>query len=78
MNDIKHGKIVLTTSYYDGIVSATKKELEVSLFTTKENILKDIIESLEVISSGETHKLGLEVSVDKTGRFRLLKKWAIK
>ena len=73
---IQHGKQITTTSYYDGLVASTKQEYEVSLFSTKENILKDMIDAMSLISRGETHKLALEISVEGQ-RYRLKKKWSI-
>jgi hypothetical protein len=72
-----HGKIIVSTSYYDGIVASIKNEYEVSLFTTKECILKDVIDALTLINKGETHKMSLDITVDSKGRYRLLKKWSV-
>ena len=77
MNDMNHGKTITTQSYYDGVITSTKEELEVSLFTDRANILKDIIEGLSLINSGQTTKLSLEVSVDNKQRLRLIKKWEV-
>ncbi len=77
MTEILHGKVITSVSYYDGAIASTKQENEVSIFSSKESILKDLIDSLSVISSGETHKLNVEVCVDKQGRYRLIKRWVI-
>jgi hypothetical protein len=75
--NIEHGKRITTESYYDSSLASTKQEIEVSLFSSKETILKDVIESLSVISSGETHKLDIIVQIDSQGRYRVIKKWII-
>jgi hypothetical protein len=72
-----HGKIIKTDSYYDGQVTSSKEEREQSLFTDKQNILKDIIDALGIINSGETDKLSIEVCLDKQRRYRLIKKWRV-
>lgn len=72
-----HGKVITTESYYDGEVTSIRKEQEQSLFTDKQNILKEIIEALGIINSGETDKLSIEVCLDKQRRYRLVKKWRI-
>jgi hypothetical protein len=77
MIDIKHGKRIVTKSYYDGQVVSEHEELEVSLYSSRESILKDVIDSMLVISKGETHKLELEICIDKLGRYRLIKRWRI-
>lgn len=74
---IKHGKLITTTSYYDGDIASQKQELEVSVYSSRETILKDIIDSLAVISSGESTKLDLCIKVDAKQRYQLTKKWRI-
>lgn len=75
---IKYGKEYVVTSYYDGIPSTPKKEAEVSIISSKEMILKDIIDALMLINSGETHKLNLEIVVNAKGSYRLVKRWSVK
>jgi hypothetical protein len=77
MSNPQHGKVITTLSYYEGEVASTKEEIEVSLFSTKDTILKDLIESLAVLNSGETHKLELCIVKDIKGRYRIVKKWSI-
>jgi hypothetical protein len=74
---MNHGKTITTQSYYDGVITGTKQELEVSLFTDKATLLKDLIDALAVITRGETSKLTLEICVDSKGRYRLVKRWAV-
>lgn len=75
MSKIQHGKQITIESYYDGQLTATKHEYEMSVFSSKDAILKDVIEALAVISSGQSHKLSLEICIDSKGRHRLIKKW---
>lgn len=72
----QHGKLIITQSYYDGTIASTKHEYEMSIFSTKEGILRDVIDAMGVVASGETHKLTLEICVDKQLRYRLIKKWS--
>jgi len=75
-NGIKYGKRV-TETIYDG---ATIKQSEDSVseqFTDKQYLLRDIIEALSVITKGETHKLTIEVCVDKRDRFKLTNRWRV-
>lgn len=77
MSELLHGKRIVTESYYEGSVASVKQEIEVSLFSTKETVLKDVIEALSVISGGETRKLSLEVCIDSKDRYRLVKRWVV-
>lgn len=77
MNDIKFGKLITHESYQEGVVISTKREREVSLMTSKDMLLKDMIDSLSVINNGETHKLELCIEVNKQGTIRLIKKWIV-
>lgn len=70
-----HGKVITTVSYYDGVLASEKQEMEVSLLSTRETILKDLIDALTHINSGETRKLDLCIMVDIKGRYRIIKKW---
>lgn len=73
---MNHGKSITTQSFYDGEITSTKQELEESIFTDKQNILKDIIEALSVINGGSS-KLTIEICLDSKGRYRLIKKWEV-
>lgn len=77
MNQIQHGKQITTESYYEGQVASTKYEVEVSTFSDKDHILRDVIESFKVISSGESKKLEMCVQIDSQGRYRLIAKWVV-
>ncbi len=75
MSDLQHGKKIIIESYFNGELTKTQEEFEVNIFTTKETILKDIIEALAVVTKGETTRLNLEIMVDKQGRYRIIKHW---
>ena len=77
MSDIEFGKVITSESFYRGEVVSTKKEQEVSQLSSREQILKDMIESLDVITKGDTNKLDLCIQIDKSGRWRIVKKWVI-
>lgn len=73
---MEYGKIITSETYNKGVITITRKEMEVSIMSTRDELLKDLIDSLEVISTGETHKLTLEIIVDK-GKYRIIKKWVV-
>lgn len=75
MSDIQHGRRITTEGYYDGKLITTRQEFEVSILTTKDSLLKDVIDSLNVITSGDTHNLTIEICIDSKGRHRIIKKW---
>jgi hypothetical protein len=77
MSSIEHGHVITTEAYYNGELASSKQEIEVSIFSTKDTILKDIIDSLGIISGGTSNKLQLNIQVDPQGRYRLIKKWLI-
>lgn len=74
---ITHGRRIVSETYYDGTVTTTQQQIEQSLFTSKKSVLKDIIDALTVISSGESHELELKLQVDGKGRYKLTKRWAV-
>jgi len=77
--NIQYGKITTEVSIYDWEQTSEPRQwYEVSKFSTKKDILIDVIDALAMLNSGETHKMNLEIMVDTQGRYRLLKKWAIK
>lgn len=79
MSDIHmtHGKVITSEHFYEGKVTKAQQEIEHSIFTDKQTILKDIIEALSVVSSGESDKLCLEISINKQKRYRLIKRWTV-
>lgn len=77
MSDMLFGTIITKNSYQDGEIVSTKLEKEVSIFTDRNNLLADVIDSLAVISKGETTKLDLTIQMDKKGRIRLVRKWSV-
>lgn len=77
MSDIQHGRRIITQSYYDGAVASSREELEISQFSSKETLLRDMIEAMSVINTGETTKLDLCIQIDKQQRYRIVKKWTV-
>lgn len=71
-----HGKVITTESYYDGNLSHTKREFEVSVFTDNDTILKDIIDGLGVLTKGETDRVQFDIAV-QNGRYRLIRRWTV-
>ena len=76
MSDMKFGKVITTQTYYDGILTNTKEELEVSVMSSRDELLKDIIDSLNVLSTGQTNKLSIEIIIDNKGKYRIIRKWS--
>jgi capsid portal protein len=74
---IIHGRRIVTETYYDGIITRTSEQIEPSMFTDKQTMLKDVIDALAVITSGQTKKLEIEISLDNKGRYLLTKRWVI-
>jgi len=77
MYSIDHGHSIVTESYFDGKLSSSKQEIEISMFSTKESLLRDIIDALAVISSAETDRLNIDIKLDQKGRYLLRKKWTV-
>lgn len=73
---IQHGKKITSISYYDGLPISTREELEISVISSRESILKDVIDAMVVVSKGQTHRLTLEIEINSKGRYRLIKKWS--
>lgn len=74
---INYGKRITTESIWDGAVSSVKTEFEVSKFSSKEELLKDVIEAVKVISTGETRKLNIEILLDSQNRLRIVRRWLV-
>ena len=77
MYEIDHGHSIITESYFDGKLASSKQEIEISMFSTKESLLRDIIDALAVISSAETDRLNIDIKLDQKGRYLLRKKWTV-
>lgn len=74
---MEYGRIITSETYYEGVVTNTRKDIEVSIMSSRDELLKDLIDCLDVVSNGDTHKLSLDITVDNKGKYRILKKWAI-
>lgn len=72
---IDHGKRITHESWYEGELVSSVIEQEISLLSSKDTLLKDIIDALIPITKEETHKLTVEICIDKKGRWRLVKRW---
>ncbi len=88
MSDIIHGKsrtitqyetgaVIVTDSFYDGEMVSERTEYEIPVFTTKQSLLKDVIEALSVLTSGDSNQLHLDIQCDNKGRWRLTKRWTV-
>ena len=73
---IKHGEIS-TSKYYDGDIVSTVTDYESEQFTDKQYLMRDIIDGMSVITSGQTNKLIIEIKVDKQERFKLTQRWRV-
>lgn len=74
-SDMKHGKKILTETYYDGQVVGAASEWQSEMFTDKQYIMRDVIDSLTPLTTGLTHKLTIEVTIDKKNRYKLTQRW---
>lgn len=77
MSSIQHGEEITTNKYYDGEIIGTVHELEQQKFTDKQFLLKDLIDGIAVLTSGETNKLTIEICIDKRDRYKLTQRWRI-
>ena len=77
MNAIQHGHSITTDSYYDGVLVSSKLEDEISILSSPTTMLKDVINTLDVITQGKTNKLTITVIIDSKGNYRIVKKWNI-
>lgn len=75
MSDMQYGKKITIESYEAGSLTQTRVQYELPLFTSREQLLHDIIDALAVITKGETTKLEIEIAVDSKGRYKLIKRW---
>lgn len=73
---IKHGKRI-TETIYDGVMVKTLEDNVSEVFTDQQFLLKEIIEGLGVITSGQTRKLEIEVCLDKRDRYKLTQRWRV-
>jgi len=76
--EIQYGKIITTQNVIDWELTPSKVEREVSLFTTKDTLIKDLIDSLTPINKGDTKKLEICVQLDAQDRIRIVRRWAVK
>ena len=76
--NIQYGKIITTQNVVDWELAPEKTDYEVSKFSTKETFLKDVIDSLAPINSGQTNKLEICIKTDDKGRIHIIRKWPVK
>lgn len=74
---IKHGKEIITKSYYEGQETSEKRQLIESLFTNSDKLPFDVIQCISLITNKQTNKLELEICVDAKNRMRIVKKWNV-
>ncbi len=77
MSNLAYGKHITTKSYNDGAITHTKEQYEVPVFTTREELPKEIFEALGVITSKQTNKLEIEIKVDRQSRYLIIKRWTV-
>lgn len=73
--DIRFGKETVITNIYDGEKVSVKREHEMSVLLDKPELLKQMIDSLGIINSGQTRKLNIEVCLDSRGRYKMVTRW---
>lgn len=77
MTEIIHGKRIVTQKYYDGQVIGNVESFEIEKFSDRNTMFKDVIDALAVITQGQTHKLELEIRLDKRGRYTITRRWEV-
>lgn len=78
MYDIQYGKVIRTSNVVDGIETPAAESKEVSLYSSHESLVKDLIEALKPLNTGATKKLELCIQLDSKNRLRIVKKWTVK
>jgi hypothetical protein len=76
-NAPQFGKRIVTTTYYEGDVVKEAEEIEIDKFTDKDKLFKDVIDTLALVTKGQTTKVTLEVSVDKQQRYRVVRRYKL-
>lgn len=74
---MEFGRLITSETYYEGQVKLVTKDMEVSIITDRDSVLKHIIESLEPLTKGDTDKVNLDVYIDNKGQYRIIKRWSI-
>lgn len=74
---MEFGRLITSETYYEGQVTRSITEMEVSVITDRDTLLKEIIEALTPLTKGDTHKINLEVCIDNKGKYRLVKRWSV-
>ena len=72
---IKYGKRIVSENFYAGQITKSLVELESQKFTDKDHLLKDIIDGLIVITSGQTNDLTFRIQIDKQKRYKLTQRY---
>lgn len=75
--EITYGRRITQQVYYEGRLTGTVEQVEQEMFTDRNRMLKDVIEALAVITSGQTKKLELDIQLDSKGRYKLTQRWRI-
>lgn len=75
MIDIRFGKETVITNIYDGQEVSVKREHEMSVLLDKPELLKQMIDSLGIINSGQTRKLNIEIVIDSKERYKMVTRW---
>ena len=70
-----YGKKITIESYDNSELTSTKIQYEIPVHTSREQVLKDLIDALTVLTSGETRKLELDIAINQAGNWRLIKRW---
>jgi hypothetical protein len=65
-----------TKCFQDGkVVGTSRTKYEQSIFTERASLMKDVIESMEIVTRDLTRSLTLEITVKEDGRIWLKKIW---
>ena len=71
-------ELIRTEGYHEELNSITE-ELRKSVKTDKSNFIKDLMESVNVVTKRQSRKLTLEIEADDAGNpVRIIKTWTIR
>lgn len=80
MSNPDYGKRITTTTYYGGEESKNLEEIESDLklaAADKPLLLKHVMDSIALVTTGKSKKLTLEVIVGKNGDYQMKQRWVV-
>lgn len=79
MSHMIHGKETITKTYYDSEVKSVTLALEISALTPdRPTLMRELMEAIELITSGQSKKVELTLYGDNNDVVRLVRAWKLK